>query len=451
MSDQVQLAVIGGGPAGRHAARHARRKGANVALISRSFVGRPQLDQKAISFLALQAEHAHFIGRDETTLAALKESLTGAMEVGRVNRESEVGELRDSGVLLVTGFSAVAAPDVVCVTCPGGKAYRVACESIILAPGVEPFIAVDSRRVAGPHSMVVFEKMPETLAVLGSDRAALELARYFSAWDIDVSLVGGRRALLEFLDPDLREIVTSIAADNGIRVILGVSAVAGTVTDRVDIMLSDGTHLDSECAFVCGEGKYRTETLGLEGLGVGTGPDGEISVDANMRTNIPQVYAVGAVTGDCSGMNTVRRQAEVAVENALGLGGQVDYDCIPVGGRFIPEIAAVGLREETARDRGFQCVAALHRISLGSNVERIAKIVAEPATGRLMGVQLAGRGSLEAIQAATLALHAGMTLDELGHSGWLDDTMFEVLAAWATIAGYEPWPESTKPIVGGQE
>jgi len=326
MDNEVELAIIGGGPAGRRAAGYAGRSGAKVALITESVAARPQLDQTAITFLAVQAEHAHLTGREDATPAALRESLAGAMEIGRATRQSEFDELRDLGVELVVGLACIAAPDHLSVNLPDATTQWVGCQSIILAPGVQELIPVDSDRVVTPRSIAALEKVPDAIAILGSDVAALEIARYFAAWEIDVSVVGGRRSVLDFLDADLRDTVTSAAADNGIRVIHDATAVVGTVNGGVDVLLDNGTHLDCEYAFVCGEGKYRTETLGLERCGVRTGVDGEILVDRNMRTNIPEIFAVGAVAGTRCSMNVVRRQAEVAAENALGGDAWINHD-----------------------------------------------------------------------------------------------------------------------------
>jgi len=117
----------------------------------------------------------------------------------------------------------------------------------------------------------------------------------------------------------------------------------------------------------------------------------------------------------------------------------------------VQEVAAVGLGEESALKRGFRTITALSSVPAELQARRIAKVIAEEATGRVIGVQLVGPGSVEAIHTATLALHAGVTLDELAHPAWLDGTMCGALATAAAATGRGPLSESTVPIVGGED
>jgi len=450
-----RVIVVGGGLAGREAARYAVRLEADVTLITGSLDPRVRLDSSAVRFLAGEAGRAAQAWEPEGPspgreyAPAMRETLVAALEIAAGNFDNQMAELQDIGVQIMEGTACVSATDSVSVTRPGEQAQYLNCRSMILAPGARLFFDALSPCVITPASMPSLEEVPESLVVLGSSAAALELARFLSSYGVLVTVVGGRSSALGFLDGELRARVVERGADNRIRILTEVTAVAGTTDDRVDLLLSDGTHVDADCVLPCGEGALRTEGLGLEGPGVQVGPDGEIVVDERMQTNIPGIFAVGSVTGRCS-PNIAIRQAKVAAENALGGESRVNYNLIPSAVWFEPEIGAVGMTEEEAAQVGVPIVKSSVCFPSVPGPERCVKLIVDESTDRILGVHAFGDGAVEAVHMGALAMHADVTLGDIAEIACVEGTVAESVAA-AALRGRQPLPELVHPLITGPE
>jgi mercuric reductase len=168
-----------------------------------------------------------------------------------------------------------------------------------------------------------------------------------------------------------------------------------------------------------------TDGLGLEEVGVEINGRGEVVVDAHQRTTVPSIYAAGDVT--CCQPQFVYVAAAggaAAASNALGLGNEtLDLDSLPRVTFTTPQIAGAGLTEAEARSRGLEFEArvmgleAVPRALVNGDTRGLVKLVAEAETGRLLGASVLADGAGEVIQAAVLAIKAGMTVGELG-SAW---------------------------------
>lgn len=455
MQHSNQIVVIGEGPAGRKAAARAVRLGADVALIAENVDPSARLDHAAIRFLAVEAERVAQAWSPEGPAPgpeyapAMRETLVGALEIAARNFDNEMAELQDIGVRVIQGRGCISAPDVVSVTRPGGQVEYVNCRSMILAPGARPFFNSASPRIITPVSMPSLQEVPESLIVLGSSTSGLELAHFFSSYGVQVTVVGARRPALDFLDRDLREKVVASAADNGVQLLTEVTAVTGTTDDHVDLLLTDSSHTDADYVLPCGEGGYRTEGLGLERPGVRTGPDGEIAVDERMQTNIPEIFAVGSITG-CYTHNIAIRQAEAAAHNALGGEVSVNYGLIPAAAWFDPQIGTVGLAEEEAGQSGISAAAFTVYFAPGPTPERCAKLVADGLTGRILGLHAVGNGAAEMAHLGALAVHAGVTLNDIAELSCVKGTMAECVSTAAAL-GRQPIPQIISPLVTGPE
>ena len=449
----TSIVVIGGGLAGREAAKCANRLGADVALVTRSLDPGGRLDHTAIRFLAGESGQIAEAWEPEgpspgpVYAPAMRETFVGALDIAADIFRNRMAELQDIGVRVIEGIGSIAATDFVRVTQPEGESEDIRCCAIVLAPGAEPFFGEPSPRVLMPSALSSLQEIPESLIVLGSSPSALELANFFAAYGVFVTVVGARRPVLDFLDADLRSEVVDQAADNQIWILTGVTAIAGTADGHIDILLSDDSHIDADYVLPCGEGNHRTDGLGLEGPGVRTDADGRIVVDEQMRTNIPEIFAVGtAAGGDTPAI--AKRQAKVAAENAMGGESAVRSDLIPKAIWFNPEIGVVGLTEEQAVQAGFAVSA--FAVCMDLSEERSAKVIADESTGRMVGLHMVGHGAVEAVHMGALAMHAGIMLSDIAEITTIAGTMSECVSE-ASIRGRFPLPEVVHPLVASPE
>jgi mercuric reductase len=160
--------------------------------------------------------------------------------------------------------------------------------------------------------------------------------------------------------------------------------------------------------------------LGVEEVGVELDERGAIIVDEQQRTSVASIYAAGDVTAQPQFVYVAAAGGAAAASNALGLGQEaLDLDSLPRVTFTSPQIAAAGLTEAEARERGFEVETAalglesVPRALVNADTRGLFKLVAESRTGRLLGASVLAESAGEVIQSAVLAIRAGMTVGEL--------------------------------------
>ena len=152
-----------------------------------------------------------------------------------------------------------------------------------------------------------------------------------------------------------------------------------------------------------------------------------------METSVPGIYAVGDVTGKMMLAHVASRQGIVAVENALGGSSRMDYGVVPAGIFTMPEVGSVGLREHQAIERGIRYkVGRFQYRGLGKahamgEITGMAKIVADEATDKVLGVHICGAHATDLIHEGALAIRMGATSTQLGGMIHAHPTLAEAL------------------------
>ncbi len=173
--------------------------------------------------------------------------------------------------------------------------------------------------------------------------------------------------------------------------------------------------------------------MGLAEAGITTDKRGYIVVDDKLQTSVPGVYAIGDVLGPARIMLAHMAVAEafVAVKNCLGGDEIVKYDVVPSGIFASPEVADVGLTEEQAKEKGFDvAVSSFQFRELGKaqamgQLPGVFKLVADKASGRLLGAHLAGAHATDLIAETTLALQLGASVQDIAHTIHAHPTLAE--------------------------
>jgi dihydrolipoamide dehydrogenase len=166
-----------------------------------------------------------------------------------------------------------------------------------------------------------------------------------------------------------------------------------------------------------------------------------IPVDASMRTNVPHIFATGDVAGNWQLAHTAFREGEVAAENALGHGSEIDYRSTPRCVYTAPEIASVGLSEEQAREQhgddvvtGTMPYAAIARAAMYGDRTGFVKVIGEQKYGELLGMVAVGTQATELIEAGVVAIEAEATLETVGDSIAAHPTLGEATKEAALVA-----------------
>ena len=405
------LVVIGGGTGGLVSALIAAATGARVALIERDRTGGDCLWTGCVPSKSLiaAADAAHRMRTaDVLGLPASEPEINFARVMERVHaarREIEPQDsperLRRDGIEVISADAAFVAPGVIRA---GDRELRY--RSAIIATGSEPALPqLPGLAEAGPltsETLWDLKELPGRLLVLGGGPIGCELGQAFVRLGTRVTLVERASRLLVKEEPRASELVAEHLRADGVEVRTGATPVG--VRDGRELALEGGDVVPFDRVFVATGRRPRSGGLGLEQVGVSTTPGGAVAVDDRLRTTGRGIYAVGDVTGAPPFTHVAAYHARVASVNALFRArAKVDYAAVPWVTFTDPEVARVGLTEESARERfGHRTrvaefdYAELDRAIVAGRAYGFAKLVGDQK-GRLVGATVAAPQGGEAI------------------------------------------------------
>jgi NAD(P) transhydrogenase len=428
MKPAYDLIVIGSGPAGEKAAVHAAYHGLKVAMVERqSVLGGAGVNTGTIPSKTLKETALYLSGARDRSLYGVGRNLEHAPEaadflfrekfVVRTEREQARLELLKGKVDLFFGTASFLDTHRIRVPADDGEKI-LAGRFILIATGSSPRhpegIPFDGRRVHDSDTILKIDRVPKSLCIVGAGTIGCEYATIFAALGTQVTLLNSRADLLTFLD---REIVARLldalkAAGITLRTEVRVGKVSLQPDGGVHAELADGTTQEAEMfLYTAGRGG-NTEALDCEKAGLHATPRGLLEVDETYCTAAPNIYAAGDVIGFPALGSTSMDQGRVAVTHMFGLHeAERIAAAVPYGIYTIPEIAMVGLTEETARAQKIEyTVACAHYADVPRGVilgdERgLLKILFSPADQTVLGVHIIG-------EQATELIHYGMELVE---------------------------------------
>ena len=435
MPIQADVCVIGSGPGGYICAIRAARLGLSAVVVEADRLGGVCTNTGCIPTKALlrSAEVFHLAGdaasygvrvsdveADFPAMMKRKDRVTASLSRG-------IGALlADAGVQVVNGWGSLVGPNTVQVE-GADSTESVTASNIVIATGssaaVPPVPGLDGDGVITSDGALALERVPGSMVIVGAGAVGVEWASLFSTLGASVTIVEMLDRLVPVEDAEISGVLRKSFLGSGISLHLGaavqkVSGRAGAM--RVDIKRADGAAETLECETVLNAtGRTpNSRDLGLETVGVTT-ERGAIQVDDHMRTNIPNIYAIGDVTGNAMLAHVASHQGVVAAENMAGGDDRMDYRIVPAATFCHPEIASVGLTEEQAvAQYGSVVVGRFSYMASGrartyGDTEGLLKLIAEPEYQALVGMHIIGASASEMIAEGTLAIKLEATLDDL--------------------------------------
>ncbi len=427
------LVVIGSGSAAFAAAIKARDLGASVALIEKGTVGGTCVNIGCVPSKALlrpaelywHAGHHPFPGLhietdgvDLASLVAQKDELVATL------RKAKYEDLLDVyDIDLIRGEGRFTGPDTVEVdgrTLRAGK-YLIATGA---SPWVPPIPGLEETGYLTSTSALELTEIPGSLIVVGANAIGLELGQLFGHLGSQVTWVEVLPRIAPFEEPEISGVLTGYLRDQGASVLAGaVVTAAGRDGDEVwlDVEI-DGKPLrvTAEKLLMATGRRANTQGLGLEAAGVETDYRGHVVTDAILQTSNPRIYAAGDVTTNPQFVYTAALAGNIAAENALrGAGREISFETMPRVTFTSPQIASVGLTEDQAVEAGHAVMTstlpleAVPRALANRETTGLIKLVADEATGRLLGAHILAEGAGEVIQAAVMAIKYRATVDEI--------------------------------------
>jgi mercuric reductase len=427
------LVVIGSGSAAFAAAIRATEAGARVALMESNVVGGTCVNVGCVPSKALLAPADAYFRAGHHPFAGIKTSANGfdlgamvdakAELVDQLRAEKYVDLAKEYGFTICHGSAEFVDPQT--IDC-GGE--RVRARAYLIASGASPAIPpIEGLKDAGyltSTTALELREPPKELAVIGANAIGLEMGQLFMRLGSKVTFLEAMPRITPLEEPEVSETMQAILQEEGATVLTGVkiSSVAREGERRVLNFQHRGGNrklVVDEILLATGR-RPNTAGLGLEQAGIELTERGAIKVDEHLRTTNSLVWAAGDVTGHPQFVYVAAYEGNLAVRNALeGADLKVDFTSLP---RVIftgPTVAAAGLTDEQASAQGIECecrvlpLSAVPRALVNRDTRGFVKIVAERASGRIIGATAVADGAGDVIQAAVYAIQFGLTTDQV--------------------------------------
>jgi len=433
------VAIIGGGPGGYVAAIRAGQLGLNTVCIEMdktlggTCVNVGCIPSKALltssehyEFARLHAaEHGVTIGDvklDLPTMMKRKDAVVGA------NTRGVEYLFKKNKVVWAKGRGTLKKGNVIDVAGTDGKAEQYRAKNVIIATGsvpIElPFLKFDEKRVLSNIGALTIPEVPKNLLVIGGGVIGLELGSVWRRLGAKVTVVELMPTILPGNDEEVIKEADKIFRKQGLDIRVG-SKVTGAKVEANRVIVDvekDGKSEKIEADYVLVSVGRKSLLTGIDAavLGLALSERNEILVDAQMRTNLPNVYAIGDVVGGKLLAHKAEDEGVVAAEVIAGQKSHIDYKSMPSVVYTWPEIATVGLAEHEVKASGRQYktgkfpFSANARARTAGDTVGFVKFIADAETDELLGAHMIGPGVSELIQEAVLAFEYRGSSEDIG-------------------------------------
>lgn len=323
------------------------------------------------------------------------------------------------------------------ITLASGKV--VTAKHILIATGARPHIPdfPGNEHVITSNEAFHLDEVPSCILILGGGYIANEFAGIFNEFGCQVVVANRSDTILRQYDFSLRDRLMQISMTKGIEFLFNAQIEKLEKMDdgRFEMRFKgkEPRHFDLVMAAT---GRVpNIEGLGLEKVGVELGERGEIKVDAYSKTNVDYIYAVGDVTDRVQLTPVAIREGQAFADSTYGPGEPyaVDHSCIPSAVFSHPPICSVGLNEREAKDQ-YGKVAVytsdfrpMKNVVAGRNERSLIKMICDAANGKILGMHMIGPDAPEIMQAAAVAVKAGLTKADFDATTAIHPTVAEEL------------------------
>lgn len=444
----MKIIIIGAGPGGYETAVDAAHRGIEVILVSGGPFGGTCLNEGCIPTKTFchYAEMAEDMSR-----AAARGIVSGPMpfdfsaiaqrkrEVVAQLRDGIVQLLRHKLITVVTGMASLKDAHTVVVD---GTEY--VADKIIIATGSSPAgLPIPGASLPGvltSTGMLDMEEVPKRLAVIGGGVIGLEFASVFRSFGSEVTVLEYAPHILPRFDADLAKRLKLALSRRGITI--ETSAGVNAIVEEADGLAVRYTKGDAQYNVVADKvlmavgRRPNVDGLNLDALGIAYSRHG-VAVDENMCTSVPDVYAIGDVTGGMMLAHVATFQGRRALNHICGEQDDIRFDVVPAAVFTCPEAASVGMTEEDAKAAGlaFKCLKSMFRangkaVSM-DDVEGVCKLIVSAEDGRMLGAHIFGPHSADLIQEAATLMCRNATVSDLRGIIHAHPTLGEVIQSAA--------------------
>lgn len=428
----VDLVIIGSGPAGQRAAIQAAKLGKKVAIVEKDlFLGGASLNSGTIpskslreAIIALTQYEQRVFEHDDKKIEVAMEQLSHRLrKVLEEQRELLDHRFSKNKIEILKGEGRFKSEHEVEVVDREGKvSHLVQAEFVIIAVGSTPRnplgVPFDDEVILDSTRLLSMQNLPKTMIVLGGGIVGSEYASFFAALGVKVTVVDRKDRMLHLLDKEIGIHLQSELTQHGLT-FLGNHQPKEILRkeDRAIVTFEEGGQLEADVLLFSLGRKADTQGLCLGEVGLGVNDYGYIPVNSLFQTSLPHIYAVGDVIGPPALASTSMEQGRLAARHAFSMSTMRFPDNYPVGIYTIPEISACGYTEEQLQELGFRYEVGrayfyeLARSHITGNLSGLFKILFHKDTLEILGIHIIGKGATEVIHIGQVAMSFNAKLD----------------------------------------
>ncbi len=429
----VDMAVIGSGPAGQKAAIQAAKLDKSVVVVDRipdpggACLYSGTIPSKSFREAVVDLTRfydRHFEGKSyslpEVTIDELNSRLSMVITEERniISRQFKKNDIR-----MLSGSARFENQNTLIVIDDDFRLkYQIKAKTFIIATGSNPRnppdVPFDKDVILDSTTLLGIGKVPKSMLVLGGGVIGAEYASFFAALGTQVTVIDKKEHMLPLLDAEIGIHLQTSLTDIGLRFYGKKEPVEiARKNDKAFVRFKDDTTLEADVLLYALGRVANVETLHIENAGIFLSPKGYIPVNALFQTNVPHIYAVGDVIGGPCLASTSMEQGRLAARHACGAKTHHFPEVYPIGIYTIPEISSCGYTEEELKAWGFHYeVGRAHYYEIarshiaGSNVG-LFKILFHAETLEILGVHVIGRSATEVIHIGQLGISFHAHLD----------------------------------------
>ena len=459
MAQKFDVVVIGAGPGGYVAAIRCAQLGLQTAIIEREFLGGVCLNVGCIPSKAMISA-AHFMHRMQHDAGEMGLKISGEVKLDMAqlqkwkqsvcDRMSGGVEqlLKGNGVTILRGEANFKTANELTLKSKTGS-DSVTAKNFIVATGSRPIqipgFEFDEQTVMSSTGALAMSEKPKKLLVIGGGYIGLEIGSYLANLGTEVTVVeAGSGLLMGAADPDCVQVVARRLKKAGVEVVLEGKAksykkTGGGVEVTVDVKGQEQKFKADKILVTVGR-KPNSDQMNLKGIGLSIDERGFLKVNAQRRTNLAHIFAIGDIAGQPMLAHKASHEGVLVAEVIAGKNRAYDTKTVPAVIFVDPEIASAGWTEAECKAHGHNELkigkfpfAANGRAVSVMETEGFVKIIADAKTHIVLGVHIVGPEASNLISEAVLAIEMGARLEDLALSihphPTLGETMMEAAEA----------------------
>jgi dihydrolipoamide dehydrogenase len=452
MAENFDVVVIGAGPGGYVAAIRAAQLKQKVAIVDKQWLGGVCLNVGCIPSKSLlkNADVAHTLRERGKDFGFSFDNLKLDFGVA-VKRSRQVSDrlvkgvgflMRKNNIAVFMGEARLTNPTTISVKDKDGKTTELIAKNIIVATGASTAVPgawkVDGEKVVTYLEAILQEKLPKSVIVIGAGAIGVEFSTVWRSYGSEITIVEMLPRLLPLEDEEVSKELKKEFEKRGIKSLVGHKVESVEATDKgVRVKVSaEGkeTTLEAEQALVAIGFRPNSKGFGLEEVGVKIDERGFVQINEKMQTSVPNIYAIGDVTGKLLLAHVASAMGIIAAENIAGAETiTLDYEMMPRATFCNPQVASFGLTEAQAKERGYNIKVGRFpfqpngkALGLG-DYAGFVKIVVDEKYGEILGAHMIGPEVTELLPELTLAHMMELTPHEIARNVHAHPTLSEVL------------------------